>query len=662
MAQDIKKRIEKFIKKYPEPIQKAIILEWKRKDGWHQQKYFCKNATDGIIRYNTGHKIVFSQFRYDEKLGLCELAYAEFPHNTPKVGENRRWFYVARYFIPKGERVLYNADGTTGNYKCIRASYEYRTNNVVEFARHFAAMHGWRNSNFNKEFLRFCGEDIKCKAHWNGDTITNVYHLPDWFKYVPKTRTTGKVQQTIDTLIANGIGDIDNETKNKMCLEADKGYWRKNVAYFDVERKVFRCFAKLENGELIERKRVYMGKKPIVATLDENEGWIPNGSFTERQFNATIVNCEDVSKIKYCAYLKDVVGQSASVYKIVSIMRHNEIEQLYNMGCIDIAKYLADNVDYFNRTVENCFGATTKAKNVCQKYQLTKKQLDHTDEHFHYLNDRGWYHGYNHIIRHLKRIFGNNLASIDLNTFTTTYDAIKYIDNWRLNSLLNSAPNTQTILRFLNMNSKHDGAITILTDTVNSYNSISRANKPQTTPWECKSYDELVRLHDACVRIRNMEVEEQRRLWDMEKAERDRILEAKRKKLDEERIKMNYEDDEFIIRLPKTLVEIVNEGSALGHCVGGYTQNHAQGNCTIMFLRKKSDPDISFYTIEVTPSNTIQQIHGRYNRWLGNNPEAIPTVVRWLRKNGIACSNEILTCKSVGYGKTNEYVAMPQVD
>ena len=58
----------------------------------------------------------------------------------------------------------------------------------------------------------------------------------------------------------------------------------------------------------------------------------------------------------------------------------------------------------------------------------------------------------------------------------------------------------------------------------------------------------------------------------------------------------------------------------------------------------------------------IVQIHGFGNRWLGNNQEAIPTVVRWLRKNDIKCDNSILTCTAIGYGRVDNYIEMPIVD
>jgi hypothetical protein len=79
-------------------------------------------------------------------------------------------------------------------------------------------------------------------------------------------------------------------------------------------------------------------------------------------------------------------------------------------------------------------------------------------------------------------------------------------------------------------------------------------------------------------------------------------------------------------------------------------------------LRRKDDEITPFYAIEMNNDKQIVQIHGFCNKWLGNNPEAIPTVIRWLRKHDIKCDQQILTCTAKGYGRTNEYIAMPVVD
>ena len=138
--------------------------------------------------------------------------------------------------------------------------------------------------------------------------------------------------------------------------------------------------------------------------------------------------------------------------------------------------------------------------------------------------------------------------------------------------------------------------------------------------------------------------------------------EEKRKKMDKERQKMNYEDDDFIIRLPKDGAEITTEGSKQHICIGGYVSRHSLGHTNLFFLRKKSEPDKPFYAIEMNNDKVITQIHGFGNKWLGNNPEAIPTVVRWLRKNGITCSEHILTCTATGYGSNGHHCPMPKVD
>ena len=164
--------------------------------------------------------------------------------------------------------------------------------------------------------------------------------------------------------------------------------------------------------------------------------------------------------------------------------------------------------------------------------------------------------------------------------------------------------------------------------------------------------DELKRMQDA----------ERRAMWDKREAERLKREEKKRIEIDEKRKNYEYEDENYVVRLPKDLNEIVREGNLQRICIGGYTSRHASGQTNIFFLRRKNNPDTPFYAIEMDNSMRVVQIHGYANSWLGNNPEAIPTVVRWMRKSGIQCDEKILTCKAKGYSSINDYVKMPVVD
>lgn len=73
-----------------------------------------------------------------------------------------------------------------------------------------------------------------------------------------------------------------------------------------------------------------------------------------------------------------------------------------------------------------------------------------------------------------------------------------------------------------------------------------------------------------------------------------------------------FEDGNYLIRPAETAKEIIEEGKALSHCVGGYADRHAAGVLAILFLRKKSEPDKPYLTIEMHGSQMIQ-IHGYKN-------------------------------------------------
>lgn len=80
--------------------------------------------------------------------------------------------------------------------------------------------------------------------------------------------------------------------------------------------------------------------------------------------------------------------------------------------------------------------------------------------------------------------------------------------------------------------------------------------------------------------------------------------------LKEIKSRYEYENEEYKIIVPDTLIDIVKEGRALHHCAGSserYFDRIESRETYICFLRRKEAPGIPFYTIEVEPGGTIRQ-------------------------------------------------------
>lgn len=69
----------------------------------------------------------------------------------------------------------------------------------------------------------------------------------------------------------------------------------------------------------------------------------------------------------------------------------------------------------------------------------------------------------------------------------------------------------------------------------------------------------------------------------------------------------------LILRVPQSADEIKEEGSKLHHCVGTYVERVARGETMILFIRKDSDPDTPYYTLE-WQNNQVVQCRGSHNK------------------------------------------------
>ena len=95
--------------------------------------------------------------------------------------------------------------------------------------------------------------------------------------------------------------------------------------------------------------------------------------------------------------------------------------------------------------------------------------------------------------------------------------------------------------------------------------------------------------------------------------------------------KFEFTQGEYTIVAPENVLDIVKEGTILGHCVHTcdyYFDRIQKDESYLFFLRRSSQPDVPWYTLEVEPSGNIRQ-----KRTTGDNQNAdLQKAVKFLKK------------------------------
>ena len=84
-----------------------------------------------------------------------------------------------------------------------------------------------------------------------------------------------------------------------------------------------------------------------------------------------------------------------------------------------------------------------------------------------------------------------------------------------------------------------------------------------------------------------------------EQAKRNRILE--------------YSNDEFMVRVPMTPQDVIQEATAQHNCLRSYLTRIKEGASRVVFIRKKDEPDRAYVTAEVNAYNHLVQVKGFAN-------------------------------------------------
>lgn len=101
---------------------------------------------------------------------------------------------------------------------------------------------------------------------------------------------------------------------------------------------------------------------------------------------------------------------------------------------------------------------------------------------------------------------------------------------------------------------------------------------------------------------------------------------------------LDFEANGMKIVYPASSDEIVAEGNALHHCVGGYVDRVAAKKCMILFLRRCEDVDKPFFTVEVQHRKVVQ-VRGNCNA--APTPEVRKFMDVWERRVLRGCDIEM---------------------
>lgn len=340
--------------------------------------------------------------------------------------------------------------------------------------------------------------------------------------------------------------------------------------------------------------------------------------------------------------LKDVKETDYS--KLLPLVISNPlIEQLYKSSfkniCINLLNSLESSWYSFERIVKCYFGKiNTNEKNLNRKLGLNKYQMEQLSkaisEYDSATEYRKYYFDINYMPFIVKCMFADNLdtkyrycnisewnidiidiSNIDNDTFDKAVDIAKkimvnydyrYTDFFKAAVAITSNINTRLNIFncFASFSGSKDHYRQDYLDYLEMYSKLSGVDanitKDLKVSFTGKNVEEqIVSAHDLLVSVYNTISSE------IEKKAFDKAV-SKVKKYE-------FEDEEFISVSPKSPQDIAREGITLCHCVKSYIPKVSNGYTNIMFIRKVTDKNTPFFTVEISNTGNIEQIHGHCN-------------------------------------------------
>ena len=669
-----------FEKKVKEPVEGTKQFQKVSKTIYHN----CDTGKEGFeIKDVIGKDEPYTLFKwrrslyrgfaiqYDEAENCLMFIYATFePISIKEEGVRAIWKERFRFYVTPDKRFFskaYTWGWENGRYELMQYT------DSVLYERDFVPfefkMYKDINQNVNPNIKVSNSIDAFHKVFPEIVTIAgnrmvatdNATNIIAFFKYVEPKKKPTKAQQRVDELTKYELSDVNSESFKCTFEDTLNRYAVIEKVQCDDPWCVLRTYSSTNNGNLTEGARIYIGKNEVVACKKTNAGefiQMPLLSKPEHWKFHLQDFPSDVSKgtmLEYYTSILPSLSEDARSNAIWAFIKWPIFEQLSKIGGLPFVNDILK--DYRKNPMEHLqhyFGTIDETgKNIYQKLGLNKNQLKKFLE-----NPKALQMGVAQyrIVRFIKRVVTNNISSysyyenaasecycmsimdIDDNTFNTLYDIGEKFCSVEINRLYVEGRNFDTcciqlyhiygfntlrkmsdkLLSLFLGESRTRGAFTTLDYYADYINMVNMYEDSVNFRPYFETREDIINMHDAISLVHATKKQQ----VDIEKFEARKTVWKK----------FVYSDDEYSVIAPNNPSEIALEGLTLRHCVKSYIRRVTDGTTNILFLRKNSDIGEPFFTIEISNSGEVEQIHGFANRNIDTEPELDEFVTKWIKE------------------------------
>lgn len=614
-----------------------------------------------IIKYGQGYESA-TYVEYHEDIEFISISKVIISKKNPNIEqkETRNWVLSSTVWINKNKEIFTYENDEFKEIKNIKSLPIQLTGEVLEQVSNENSLinvFGKLFPSINSEIPIHFVSANKCQL------IKNLNNVIEFIFYKDCKKIPGPKQTLIDKLCSKIDNDIDYEQMIDESLVQQISSFK--IEKVDDKYCVLRMFFINKNYKAIEEvSRIFFSKKDVIYTKKnyKNEFINIKGKMSEdffREYHSTINDFDlDIinnTKLEYYKSFINDIPKNIRALMIILMDKYPVIEKLYKIGLKDYINYgyqnfyaLNNNFDVYS-PLEKMFKINKNHENNVLKflginsYQL-KKILDSSIEFHSNISPQEQIF----VISEIKELIGeDDISCINKTTFDVYFlSYLTYIQYKNIKAPFQKIIRTLKLMRVLyskkttfnlipkvfmisitpiSANDSYSTSQTYLNYYYDYLNIVRKIDDTNNFKPHFSSTNDIKLMHDNIVEIYNLKKEEYEiKAFNKHKEKWNNFI---------------YENEVYKVIYPEKPELLAKEGIELRHCVKSYIDRVISGTTNILFIRKQTDVDKPFFTVEISNHGSIEQIHGFGNRNANTEPGLEDFIKEWQEALGLKARN-----------------------